>query len=102
MWRPLRCGRPGGAPYEPRSLCAHGLELNAGTLPETRVKASSRIHSVLPPPRNRYLAEISETVRTYHAETTTQAQLARERHQLAETKRMLDDARASSADLDAL
>ncbi|HYC43861.1 MAG TPA: fused isobutyryl-CoA mutase/GTPase IcmF [Burkholderiales bacterium] len=66
-----------------------GLKIDGGALPPSELKASSRIHSVVPPARARYLAEIAETVRQYHAQTAAQARAARERQQLIETRRML-------------
>src|SRR5687768_4621782 len=70
-------------------LVTCGLEAGEGVLPRPRGKASSAIHSIVPPARARYLAEISETVRAYHVHTADQVQVARERQHLAETKRML-------------
>src|SRR5918999_2042799 len=39
-------------------LAAHGLKTAEGVLPKNAVSASSRIHSIVPPPRARYLAEV--------------------------------------------
>ncbi len=50
-------------------LGEHGLPLADGTLPATDVRHSSGIRQVVPTDRVRYLAEITETVRAYHAET---------------------------------
>ena len=69
-------------------LKAKGLKLAAGTLPRPAGKVSSHVHVVVPPQRARYLAEIAEGMRGYHAHAAQQAQLARERQQLAEAKRM--------------
>jgi len=65
-----------------------GLKLGAGTLPKTASKVSSNVHAIVPPNRARYLAEIAEGLRGYHAHAAAQAKLARERQQLAEAKRM--------------
>ena len=43
----------------------------------------------MPPARVRYLAEIADTVRDYHAWAAKQAQIARERQQLTATQAML-------------
>ncbi|MCH8110491.1 MAG: cobalamin-dependent protein [Proteobacteria bacterium] len=43
----------------------------------------------LPPKAQRYLADVADTVRAYHAHGFKQARIAREREQLAETLRML-------------
>jgi methylmalonyl-CoA mutase len=46
---------------------------------------------IVPAERQRYLAEISAGVRSYHQQVTVQATLAREQQQLAATQRMLID-----------
>ena len=42
-----------------------GLQLEPGRLSPVSVRASSRVSSIVPPARARYLAEIAETVRSY-------------------------------------
>jgi len=69
-------------------LGAKGLKLGPGSLPKPASKVSSNVHVIVPPKRARYLAEIAEGVRGYHAHGAAQAKLARERQQLAEAKRM--------------
>ena len=54
-----------------------GLEVGAGTLPEVGARHSSGIRQVVPSDRVRYLAEIAETVRRYHADTEATAEAAR-------------------------
>jgi len=66
-----------------------GLALQPGVLPALNVRAPSKVNAVVPPQRARYLAEISESVRTYKQHALTQSRVARERQQLTETKRML-------------
>jgi methylmalonyl-CoA mutase len=68
-----------------------------GRLPDPDTRVSSRAHAIVPPERNRYLADIAETVRGYHAWSDTQVTLARERQQLRESARMLDAAGATGA-----
>ena len=51
------------------ALAEHGLSVAEGTLPHVEGRHSSGIAQVVPPQRVRYLAEIAETVRGYHAET---------------------------------
>ncbi|MEM7017454.1 MAG: fused isobutyryl-CoA mutase/GTPase IcmF [Pseudomonadota bacterium] len=75
---------------------------NRGKLPRSDVKHSSHNVAIVPPQRGRYLAEIAETVRDYHARAETQAKLARERQQISETQRMLTDAGQDAAHLDTL
>ncbi|MBF6334082.1 fused isobutyryl-CoA mutase/GTPase IcmF [Nocardia transvalensis] len=49
-----------------------GLPLESGVLPRVNTKVSTRFAQIIPPGRVRYLAEIAETVRDYHAETARQ------------------------------
>jgi methylmalonyl-CoA mutase len=65
-----------------------GLKLGAGKLLRPGSPVSSNVHAVVPPKRARYLAEIAETVRGYHAHGEAQARVARERQGLAEAKRI--------------
>ncbi len=57
-------------------LAQQGLPVQEGTLPTVDVRHSSGIRQVVPSARVRYLAEISETVRGYHAETERLAEAA--------------------------
>jgi isobutyryl-CoA mutase len=66
-----------------------GLRLEASRLPSPSGKVSSGINVVIPPERQRYLADIAESVRGYHRRTEVQSRIARERQQLAATQRML-------------
>jgi len=66
-----------------------GLKAGAGKLPGVSVRASSGKNAIIPPPRARYLAEIAEKVRGYHATVAEQSRLARERQQLTAAKGML-------------
>lgn len=58
-------------------LAEQGLPLETGTLPEVDVRHSSRIRQVVPAERVRYLAEITATVRGYHARTEELVEQAR-------------------------
>ncbi|WP_309649310.1 fused isobutyryl-CoA mutase/GTPase IcmF [Nocardioides sp.] len=58
-------------------LTDQGLAFDEGTLPAVAVKHSSGIRQVVPTDRVRYLAEITETVRGYHARTEELADAAR-------------------------
>jgi len=71
-----------------QKLKDEGLKLAAGRLPRPEGRVSSNVHAIVPPRRARYLAEIAEGVRGYHAHGERQVKLARERQQLAEAKRM--------------
>jgi len=54
---------------------------------------------IVPSSRQRYLAEISETIRAYHAETDTQAIIASERQALQTSQELLTAENADLADL---
>jgi methylmalonyl-CoA mutase len=60
------------------------VPVRPGLLPPLTTKTSSGTVAIVPPARGRYLAEVAETVRRYHAETAEQAALARRRQQLQE------------------
>ncbi|RAY11013.1 methylmalonyl-CoA mutase [Actinomadura craniellae] len=65
-------------------LAEHGLPAEEGALPAVEGRASTRIAQIIPPRRVRYLAEIAETVRGYHAETARQVDAVRRVQRLAE------------------
>ncbi len=58
-------------------LAEHDVPFVDGTLPPVQVKQSSGIRQVVPGDRVRYLAEITETVRGYHARTDELVEQAR-------------------------
>jgi methylmalonyl-CoA mutase len=58
-------------------LAEVGLPVVEGTLPHVDVRHSSGIRQVVPADRVRYLSEITETVRGYHARTAELAEAAR-------------------------
>jgi methylmalonyl-CoA mutase len=66
-----------------------GLNLAPGALPETTTRASTQRVPIVPPARNRYLAEIAHTVRAYKAHAREQAGCARERQQLQAARDLL-------------
>ncbi|HYL90553.1 MAG TPA: fused isobutyryl-CoA mutase/GTPase IcmF [Burkholderiales bacterium] len=76
-------------------LAEKGLKLAPRRLPRPKDKASSSVHVIIPPKRQRYLAEIAETVRGYHHHLAEQSRLARERQQVLATQAMLDKPLAS-------
>ncbi len=55
----------------------HGLPEGAGALAPVDVRFSSGLSTVVPGERERYLAEIAQTVRGYHDETERQAEVVR-------------------------
>ncbi|HZS67971.1 MAG TPA: fused isobutyryl-CoA mutase/GTPase IcmF [Burkholderiales bacterium] len=70
-------------------LATKGLQLGERRLPQPAGKVSSSVHVIIPAKRQRYLAEIADTVRGYHDTVEKQSQLARERQQLVATRDML-------------
>jgi methylmalonyl-CoA mutase len=59
------------------ALREHGLRDFGARLPHTDTKVSTELLPVLPKGRDRYLAEIAQTVRHYHRETDRWSDLAR-------------------------
>jgi isobutyryl-CoA mutase len=70
-----------------------GLALKEGRLPIANVRHSTNQTPVVPPGRTRYLAEISDTVRSYKTRARNDARLAREIQQLRASAAMLRDAK---------
>lgn len=64
-------------------LADGGLTLDEGVLERVDVRHSSRLQAVVPPERSRYLAEIAETVRDYHAATDDLVDKARRAQRLS-------------------
>ncbi|MFC4001046.1 fused isobutyryl-CoA mutase/GTPase IcmF [Prauserella oleivorans] len=80
-------------------LAGSGLSVSAGVLPRVEGKVSTDVSTIIPTNRTRYLAEIAETVRAYHAETERQAEAVRKREHLAAAR---DALAADGADTTAL
>jgi methylmalonyl-CoA mutase len=83
-------------------LASLGLTFAEGRLPQIKVRASTNQTPIVPPARTRYLSEIADTVRGYHAHVREQMVAAREAQQLRAAKRMLGDKAADAAALDKL
>jgi methylmalonyl-CoA mutase len=64
------------------SLAAQGLPVVEGVLPEVTGRFSTALRHVVPPQRERYLAEIAHTIRDYHAATEALATKVRRAQQL--------------------
>ncbi len=73
-------------------LAERGLPVADGTLAPVAVRCSSGIQAVVPTDRARYLSEITETVRGYHAETERLADAADRAQRLETTVAELADA----------
>ena len=85
-----------------RQLVEGGLEASPGTLTPVESKVSSLHDAVVPPARTRYLAEITEAVRAYHARSAALATDARHRQQLHSVAGLLRDAGRDGSDVAAL
>ena len=69
------------------------LPAPAGRVSSPAMRASAwRTRAIVPAGRARYLSEIAETVRGYHADVERQAGIARERQHLREARRLLEEA----------
>ncbi len=68
-----------------------GLREWESKLPYIDSRVPSERSVIVPAARVRYLAEIAESVRTYHSDTQEQARIARERQQLNGTLEMLGE-----------
>ncbi|HEY9532070.1 MAG TPA: methylmalonyl-CoA mutase family protein [Burkholderiales bacterium] len=79
-------------------LAEKGLKLSPGRLPKPATKVSSGTHAIVPPQRSRYLADIAEAVRGYHARVAAQSRMARERQHLLFAKEALGEAAPSALD----
>lgn len=66
-------------------LAERGLPVTEGALAPVSTRHSTGLHPIIPAERERYLAEIVETVRGYHAETDRLAGVARRAQALATT-----------------
>ncbi len=74
------------------SLAARGLAFTPGRLPLTDVRHRSLRGAIVPAGRTRYLADIADAVRGWHASAERQATMARDAQHLRETARMLEAA----------
>ena len=82
------------------ALSEKGLKLKPGKLPIVTVKQSSTQRAIVPAQRVRYLAEIADTVRSYHAHTDEQVKIARERQSLRIAKQIFAGCDKNVADFD--
>ncbi|MDE2439896.1 MAG: cobalamin-dependent protein [Betaproteobacteria bacterium] len=82
------------------ALTERGLKLQPGKLPVVSVKQSSSQRAIVPAQRVRYLAEIADTVRGYHAHTEEQVTLARERQSLRIARSVFAGCDKNTADFD--
>ncbi len=78
-----------------------GLPVVEGTLPRVDVRSSTSIRQVVPGERVRYLAEISDSVRGYHAQTDEFAEAARRLQRLSLAQAEVGAAASSDPSADA-
>ncbi|MEM7254443.1 MAG: fused isobutyryl-CoA mutase/GTPase IcmF, partial [Pseudomonadota bacterium] len=71
------------------------IDWPTGRLAPIEGRQSTRSEGIVPPARNRYLAEIAETARAYRAQVERNAIVARERQQLIAAQTMLTEAGGS-------
>ncbi|MDT7805123.1 MAG: isobutyryl-CoA mutase, partial [Actinomycetota bacterium] len=83
-------------------LAERGLTVSAGTLPQVEGKVSTDASTVIPGTRARYLADIAETVRGYHAKTEQQVAAIRKQEALATARAELAKVDAATDALDGL
>jgi isobutyryl-CoA mutase len=83
-------------------LAESGLAVSDGALAPVDAKTSTRAATVVPPARVRYLSEIAETVRGYHAKTGEQVAAVRRHAALTEARQALAEHELSTSDIDAL
>jgi methylmalonyl-CoA mutase len=81
-------------------LAEHGLSLDEGALPLVDVRHSTRIRQVVPAERVRYLSEITQTVRGYHARTEELVEQARRVQRLDAVAQDLEAAGISTGSID--
>ncbi|QBS43206.1 fused isobutyryl-CoA mutase/GTPase IcmF [Nocardia sp. CS682] len=75
-------------------LSERGLRLEQGALPRVNTRVSTRFAQIIPPSRVRYLAEIAETVRDYHATTAAQILAAQRVQRIEQVAAELPDDQA--------
>ncbi len=83
-------------------LVDHGLPAGSAVPGPVATHVSSLSEAIVAPGRVRYLADIAQVVRDYHAHTATQVQLARQRQALRSTAALLSAAGRPTADVDEL
>ncbi len=66
-----------------------GLNLKDGLLPRVDVKSSTKQSTIIPTSAQRYLSDIADCVRGYHAQTLEQAEFARQVQHLKTAQRLI-------------
>jgi methylmalonyl-CoA mutase len=81
-------------------LADRHLTVHDGRLPRVEGKTSTGYAAVIPPEKVRYLADIADTLRGYHADTAKHVEAARQRQALRTAKAALCKAEANIGDID--
>jgi methylmalonyl-CoA mutase len=76
--------------YLREALAQRDLPIFGAQLPAVDIRASQAGSAIVPAERTRYLSEIAETVRSYHAATDDQAKVARRIQSLEEVAGLID------------
>ena len=74
------------------------VDWSDGALPAPHVRSSSHTRAIVPAGRTRYLSEIAQVVRGYHAGVERQTCIARERQHLREARRLLEESGEGDAE----
>ena len=83
-------------------LTEYGLRTGQQWLPRVAIKQASASRAVVPLERARYLAEIADTVRSYHRRAAEQCELTRERQALRRARATFAECGRDVADFDQL
>jgi methylmalonyl-CoA mutase len=84
------------------ALTGHGLQVAEGVLAPVSGKVSTTAATVVPASRARYLSDIAETVRGYHADTEKRVEQVRRRSALRTASETLAAAGSSTSDIEAV
>ncbi|GHF05090.1 Fused isobutyryl-CoA mutase [Amycolatopsis deserti] len=84
------------------ALAERGLSVSAGQLPKVETKVSTGATVIIPPSKERYLADIAATVRGYHEKTRDQVAAVRKVDQLRAAKEALAADGADTGPIEAL
>lgn len=75
-----------------------GLKLKDGLLPRVDVKSSTKQSTIIPTSAQRYLSDIADCVRGYHAQTLEQAEFARQLQHLKTAQRLIGKDRVAAGE----
>ena len=84
------------------ALAERGLSVSAGQLPPAETKVSTGASVIIPPSRERYLADIAATVRGYHDTTRAQVAAVRQVDHLRAAKDALAEENADTQAIEGL